>query len=109
MGNFVVFQSHLCRRFYLAADFLGLRRGGLSSQVINQGQDFLKQVSRHGNLGQAKGIVKLSVGKLSGVGGDPGTVKFQLQATVKIDPKSVPFRFTHRVCHLSRPINASSY
>jgi hypothetical protein len=36
-------------------------------------------------------------------------VKFQLQAAVKIDPKSVPFRFTHRVCHVNHSINSSTY
>ena len=51
-GIFLVIQTHLSRCFYLAVDFLGLRRSGFSSQVINQGQDFVEQVSRHGNLGQ---------------------------------------------------------
>ena len=43
-----------------------------------------------GNLGQAKGIVKLPIGEQPGVRGDLGTVKFRLQAAVKIDPKFVP-------------------
>ena len=38
-----------------------------------------------GNLGQAKGIVKLPIGEQSSIRGDLGTVKFQLQAAVKID------------------------
>ena len=62
-----------------------------------------------GNLGQAKGIVKLSISEQPTVRGDLGTVKFQLQAAVKIDPKSVPFRFTHRVCHANHSINSSTY
>ena len=39
-ANFVVIQTHLSRRFYLAVDFLGLRRSGSWSQIINQAQDF---------------------------------------------------------------------
>ena len=31
------------------------------------------------------------------------------QAAVEIDPKSVPFRFTHRVCHTYHSINTSTY
>jgi hypothetical protein len=36
-------------------------------------------------------------------------VEFKLQAAVKIDPKAVPFRFTHRVCHANHSINTSTY
>ncbi len=39
-ANFIVIQTHLSRRFYLAVDFLGLRRSGSWSQIINQAQDF---------------------------------------------------------------------
>ena len=45
-----------------------------------------------GNLGQAKGIIKLPISQQPAVRGDLGPVKFQLQAAVEIDPKSVPFR-----------------
>ncbi len=38
-ANFVVIQIHLSRRFYLAIDFLGLRRRGSWSQIIDQAQD----------------------------------------------------------------------
>ena len=38
------------------------------------------------NLGQAKGIVKLPIGEQPGIRGNPGTVKFQLQAAVEINP-----------------------
>ena len=62
-----------------------------------------------GNLGQAKGIIKLPISEQPPVGSDLGAVKFQLQAAVEIDPKSVPFRFTHRVCHANHSINASTY
>ena len=40
-----------------------------------------------GNLGQAKGIVKLPVGDKPSVGGDLGTVELKLQSTVEIDPQ----------------------
>ena len=36
------------------------------------------------------------------VRGDLRTVKFYVQAAVKIDPKVPRFRFTHRVCHVHR-------
>ena len=39
-----------------------------------------------GNLGQAKGIVKLPIGEKSSVGSDLGTTEFELEATVEIDP-----------------------
>ncbi len=38
-----------------------------------------------GNLGQAKGIVKLPIGEKSSVGSDLGTVELKLQSTVEID------------------------
>jgi hypothetical protein len=50
-----------------------------------------------GNLGQAKGIIKLPIGEQSGVRCDPGTVKLQLQATVEIDPQMGISAFTRRV------------
>ena len=50
-ASFLVIQTPL-PSFCLAADFLGLRRGGFSSQVINQGRHFLEQVARPGDLGQ---------------------------------------------------------
>ncbi len=39
-----------------------------------------------GNLGQAKGIVKLPIREKSSVGSDLGTVELKLQTTVEIDP-----------------------
>ena len=38
--------------FHLAVNFLGLRRNGSWSQIINQAQDFPEQFLRHGNFGQ---------------------------------------------------------
>ena len=49
-AKFVVIRTHTSP--YLAVDLLGLSRNGSSSQIINQTQDFLEQVPRHGNLGQ---------------------------------------------------------
>ena len=56
-----------------------------------------------GNLGQAKGIVKLPIGEKSSVGSDLGTVELKLQATVKIQPWNPIFRFTYRVSHINTP------
>ncbi len=50
-ANFVVIQTHLSRRFYLAVDFLGLRRSGSWLQTVNKEQDFPEQFLLHGNLG----------------------------------------------------------
>ncbi len=52
LPRFSAIQTHPSCRFRLAVDFPGLRRSGSWSQIINQAQDFLKQASRHGNLGQ---------------------------------------------------------
>ena len=48
------------------------------------GTDVLEKTP--GNLGQAKGIVKLPIGEKSSVGSDLGTVELKLQSTVEIDP-----------------------
>ncbi len=50
-----------------------------------------------GNLGQAKGVVKLPVGEQSGVRGDLGTMEFKLEATDEIDPQMGSSGFTRRV------------
>ena len=59
-ANFVVIQTHLSRRFYLAVDFIGLCRNGFSSQIINQGQYLLEEASWRGNLGQRERDVGLT-------------------------------------------------
>ena len=56
-----------------------------------------------GNLGQAKGIVKLPIGEKSSVGSDLGTVELKLQAAVEYEPQNPRFRFTHRVGHINTP------
>ena len=48
-------------------------------------------------FGQAKGIVKLSIGEQPSVRGDLGTMKFQLQAAVEINPQWGLSAFTRRV------------
>ena len=53
-GQFPIFfaiQAYLSRTFHLAVDFLGLRRNGPLSEIINQTQDFLEQFPRHRHLG----------------------------------------------------------
>jgi len=49
------------------------------------------------NLGQTKGFVKLSIDKHTAVGGDLGTIKFQLQTAVEIDPQREMTAFTRWV------------
>lgn len=62
-----------------------------------------------GHLSQAEGIVKLPIGEQTAIRGDLGTVEFKLQATLKNDPKARLFRFTHRVCHIRRSMNATTH
>ena len=52
LTNFVVIRTHLSCHLHRVVDYLGLRRNGSSSQIINQGQDFLEQALWHGNLRQ---------------------------------------------------------
>ncbi len=56
-----------------------------------------------GNLGQAKGIVKLPIGQKSSVGSDLGTVELKLQPTVEIQPQNPTSRFTRRVSRINTP------
>jgi hypothetical protein len=50
-------------------------------------------------IDQSKGVVEFPISEQAAVGGDPGVVEFELQSAVEIDPKRLPFRFTHRVRH----------
>ena len=52
---------------------------------------------------------KLPICEQPGVRGDPGTKELKLQAAVKIDPKAVPFRFSHRGWNGNQSINTSAY
>tara|TARA_B100000749_G_C18149028_1_gene350980 strand:- start:169 stop:615 length:447 start_codon:yes stop_codon:yes gene_type:complete len=56
-----------------------------------------------GNLAQSDSIIKLPVRQQPRIGSDLGTVEFQLQPTVKIQPQNPAFRFTHRVSHINTP------
>ncbi len=57
MAKFFVIQTHLSCHIHLAVDFLGLRRSGSWSQIIDQAQYFSEQVPRHIHLGKLKGDV----------------------------------------------------
>jgi hypothetical protein len=48
---------------------------------------------------QAERIIEFAIGQQSSIGGDDGAAKLEHQAAVKIEPKSIRFRFTHRVRH----------
>ncbi len=52
LPRFSAIHTNPSCRFHLAIDFPGLRRSGSWSQIINQAQDFPKQIPRHGNLRQ---------------------------------------------------------
>ena len=48
-----------------------------------------------GHLGQSESIIKFPVGQKPRIGSDLGTVEFQLQPTVEIQPQNPRFTFTH--------------
>ncbi len=56
-----------------------------------------KNIASH--LSKFNGVIKLSVGKQTGVSSDLGPVKLQLQTAVKIYPKTPLFQLTHRMRH----------
>ena len=49
--------------------------------------------------GQPKDVVEFPIRKQTGIGRDRGSVELELHTAVEIDPKRLPFRFTHRVRH----------
>jgi hypothetical protein len=62
--------------------------------------------SRHARRGQVEGVVQLAVGEQAAIRGDPGTVKFELQAAVERDPQGWFFGFTRRIRHdTAEPMN----
>ena len=96
--------------------------GGITSQTLgiihvfitaNASKQRLAELTRHavpsvlagtaalknspGNLCQAKGVIKLSIGEEPTVRGNLGTMEFQLQSAVKIDPQRGLFAFTCQV------------
>ena len=64
MANFVVIQTHPSVDFCVAVDFLGLRRSGSWSQIINQAQDIPEQFPRHRRLGQLERDVPVTADQL---------------------------------------------
>ena len=105
-----VSKAHLADGCSLSFDGLASNNpthGGITSKALSvvhvfitvpsvlAGTDIVKHVS--GNLAQAKGIIKLSIGEKPAIRGDLGTMKFQLQAAVKIDPQWGFSAFTRRV------------
>jgi len=78
---FSAIQTHLsCScRFHLAVDFLGLRRSGSWSQIIDQAQYFSEQVPRHGNLGQLERDIATMAENLGN-----GLDRFQLSVKAKV-------------------------
>ena len=52
---------------------------------VATGTAFLEVVT--GDTGQTQGIIKLSEGQQSGIGGDGGTVKFQPDFGVELEPE----------------------
>jgi hypothetical protein len=52
---------------------------------------------RSGHAGQSERVIQFAIGEQSGIPGDLAAVKFQLQATVEIDPKMRPSGFTRWV------------
>jgi len=59
------------------------------------------------HVGQTEGIIEFTVGKQSSVGGDPGTMKLQLKATVKIKPQRLAFGFAINPAVDTPPVLAS--
>jgi hypothetical protein len=51
-----------------------------------------QNITRH--LGQAEYVVEFAIGERPGIGGHHGTAKLEHQSAVKIEPKSIRFRFT---------------
>lgn len=117
--------SHLAGGGGLSIDGLAAdnpAHGGITSQTVGivdvvisaePAKDGLTELTRHamppvlagpavlekiaGNVSQAKSIVKLPVGKQPSIRADLGTVKFQPQAAVEIDPQTGLSGFTRRV------------
>jgi hypothetical protein len=50
-----------------------------------------------GSVGQTQGIIKLSEGQETGVGGDGGTVEFQPDFRIELESQRGLFAVTHQV------------
>ena len=55
------------------------------------------------DLGEAQDVIQLTVGEQPAVGGDPGTVEFELDTAVESRPQRQLFGFTRRVPHDHAP------
>ena len=55
------------------------------------------------DLGEPEGVVELTVGEQAAVGGDPGTVEFELDPAVESGPQRQLSGFTRRVPHDHAP------
>jgi len=62
-----------------------------------------------GNLTQSKSVIEFPEGKEASVRRNLGTVKFQLQPTVKIEPYNPGFAFTRRVSHQTLSMPRSTF
>ena len=56
-----------------------------------------------GDLGEAQKVIEFSLGEQPGIRGDFGTVTFQLQTTVELQPQLPQIRFTRRCAILAAP------
>jgi hypothetical protein len=58
---------------------------------------------RDRDLGEPQDVIQLTVGEQATVGGDPGTVEFELDPAVKSGPQRQLFGFTRRAPHDHSP------
>ena len=56
---------------------------------------------------QAECVIKLAIGKQSGIEGNAGTVELQPEAAVEIEPQSIGFGFTRWLRHLRPRANGT--
>ena len=61
------------------------------------------------HVGQPERVIEFTIGEQSGVGGDPGAMKLELQAAVEIKPQRLVLGFTRRICHRSPLQMRSTY
>jgi hypothetical protein len=46
---------------------------------------------------QPQRFIEFSIGQQTSITGDVGTVEFETNLAIKIDPQGIPFAFTHRI------------
>jgi hypothetical protein len=86
--------AYLRHRFNLGSKKVGLIRNQMVLDV-SVSAAFLEVVVGH--TGQAQGFIQFPEGQETGVGGDGGTVKFQADLGVELEPEGSLFAITHRV------------